>query len=69
MAIWTSCPSWGTIPVVRLYELTDKGEVVDLFTDRVEAEFAMLDVAADESDLAEVSRDLASGRLHLVEGG
>ena len=34
-----------------LYGLTDKKEVVDLFTDRVEAEFAMLDVAADEPDL------------------
>ena len=36
-----------------LYGLTDKKEVVDLFTDRVEAEFAMLDVADVEPDLAE----------------
>ena len=33
--------------------LTDKNELVDLFTDQVEAEFAMLDVAADEPGLAE----------------
>ena len=52
-AIWTSRPSSGTIPVVLLYGLTDKGDVVDLFADRVEAEFAMLDVAADLPDLAE----------------
>ena len=53
MAIWTSRPPWGTIPVVLLYGLTDKKEVVDLFTDQVEAEFAMLDVATDLPDLAE----------------
>ena len=33
--------------------LTDKNEVVDLFTERVGAEFAMLDVAADEPGLAQ----------------
>ena len=41
----------GDDTAVVVYGLSDKGEVVDLFTDRVEAEFAMLDVAADEPDL------------------
>ena len=35
------------------YGLTDKEGVFDLFSDQVEAEFAMLDVAADLPGLAE----------------
>ncbi len=38
---------------VLLYGLRDKGEVFDLFLDQAEAEFALLDVLADEPDLAD----------------
>ena len=52
-AILRQAPNRPSVPVVLLYGLTDKKEVVDLFIDQVEAEFAMLDVAADEPDLAQ----------------
>ena len=40
-------------PVVRLYGLSDKTNVFDVFPDEIEARFALLDVAVDDPELAE----------------
>ena len=40
-----------------LYGLRNDGDIFDLFTDQTEAEFALLDIAADEPDLA-IGRDV-----------
>ena len=46
----------GDDVAVLIYALATDGEVFDLYTDQVEAEFALLDVLADDPKLARVIR-------------